>query len=95
MIPQVLLVANENETLRWPTNLDHAAILERLVHMREEAKAAGLGDVERRLEGIEALPARKIGAKVIATLTWLQEKPEYRAYATQLEMIAVNLKNLR
>jgi hypothetical protein len=95
LISRVLLVNVENETLRWPTNLDHAAIVDRLVRMREEAKAAGLTEVERRLEGIESLPARKIGAKVIATLTWLQEKADYRAYATQLEMIAVNLKNLR
>jgi hypothetical protein len=95
LIPQVLRVSVENETLRWPTNLDHAAIVERLVRMRGEAEAAGVTEVVRRLEGIESLPAGKLGAKVIAALTWLQEKADYRPYATQLEMIAVNLKNLR
>ena len=29
-----------NETLRWPTNLDQAAIVKRLVQLRAQAEAA-------------------------------------------------------
>lgn len=84
-----------NETLRWPTNLDHAAIVRRLVQVRESAQAAGLGDLAARFANIEGMAAGQIGAKVIGALTWLQEKPEHRSIATQLEMIAMNLKNLK
>jgi len=88
-------LTNENETLRWPTNLNHAAIVERLVKLREGARAAGLEEFAARFDGIETLPPGQIGTKVIGALTWVQEKAEYRAYATQLEMVAVNLKNLK
>jgi hypothetical protein len=84
-----------NETLRWPTNLDHRAIVARLVQLREQAAAAGLAELGARFDGIESLHAGQIGARVIGALNWVQEKPEYRAYATQLEMVAVNLKNLK
>lgn len=87
-------MTNENETLRWPTNLNHAAIVERLVKVRESARAAGHEEFATRFDGVETLPPGQIGARVIGTLTWVQEKAEYRSYATQLEMVAVNLKNL-
>ena len=35
-------MSEENETLRWPTNLDHAAIVARLVQVRVLAGEAGL-----------------------------------------------------
>ncbi|HTP63025.1 MAG TPA: hypothetical protein VMJ14_13185 [Burkholderiales bacterium] len=89
------MVTNENETLRWPTNLDRAAIVERLVQVRVMAVAAGLADLAAGLEGVEAMPSGEIGSKVIAALTWIQEKPEYPAITAQLAMVAMNLKNLK
>ncbi len=86
---------SENETLRWPTNLDHAAIVRRLVQLRESAKAGGQDDLAARFANVEGMTAGQIGAKVIAALTFVLEKPEYRSIATQLEMIAMNLKNLK
>ena len=88
-------MSNENETLRWPTNLDRAAIVERLVQVRVMAVAAALGDLAAGLEGVEAMPSGEIGSKVIAALTWIQEKPEYPAITAQLAMVAMNLKNLK
>ena len=85
----------ENETLRWPTNLNQAAIVQRLVALRESAQAAGHADLAGRFATIETMTGGQIGAAVIGALTWLQEKPEFRPFATQLEMVAVNLKNLR
>ena len=86
---------NENETLRWPTNLDHRAIVARLVQFREAALAAGLADIAARFDGVEQMPAAQIGANVIATMTLLQERTDQRHIAQQLEMIAMNLKNLK
>ena len=86
---------NENETLRWPTNLDHAAIVQRLLQVRALAKAAGLEELVARIEGVEACPPAELGAKVIGALTWIQEKPEHGAITSQLAMVAMNLKNLK
>lgn len=88
-------MTSEYETLRWPTNLDRAGIVERLVQVRMDAAAAGLADIAARFNGVESMASGQIGSNVIGALNWLQEKPEYRAIATQLEMIAVNLKSLK
>jgi hypothetical protein len=88
-------VSNENETLRWPTNLDRAGMVERLVQVREMAAEAGLADLAGRFAGVEAMASSEIGSNVVAALTWIQEKPEYQAITTQLAMVAMNLKNLR
>ncbi|MGH9807434.1 MAG: hypothetical protein ACRD9W_09250 [Terriglobia bacterium] len=88
-------MSNENETLRWPTNLDQAAIVQRLVVLRESAQAAGHAELVARFARIESMTGGQIGAAVIGAITWAQEIPELRPFATQLEMIAVNLKNLR
>jgi hypothetical protein len=86
---------DENETLRWPTNLDRAAMVERLIRVRAMAAETGLGDLAARLEGVETVPSAEFGSKVIGALTWIQEKPEYLAITTQLAMVAMNLKNLK
>jgi len=85
----------ENETLRWPTNLDHAAIVQRLVEARAAARAAGLTEIADRLAEVETMPAGRIASAVVAALTAIQEASEHRAIAMQLEMVAINLKNLR
>lgn len=81
--------------MRWSANLDHAGIVERLVRVRALAAAAGLADIAARFDGVEAMPAAEIGAKVVGALTWIQEKPEYPALTTQLAIVAMNLKNLK
>jgi hypothetical protein len=86
---------NENETLRFPSNLDRAAIVARLVQLRAAAAAAGLADIAARFEQVESLSSAEIGANVIAALTSIQEKPEYGAITTQLGIVAMNLKNLK
>ena len=85
----------DNETLRWPTNLDQAGIVERLVEIRAMAEAAGLPEVATRFSGVESMPAGEIGANVIGALTWVQEKPEYADLILQLSIVAMNLKNLK
>ena len=88
-------MSNDYETLRWPTNLDREAILCRLVQIRESAQSSGLAELATLFANVENMPSAKIGATVIAGITLAQDKPEYKAIATQLEMLAVNLKNLK
>ena len=83
------------ETLRWPTNLDRAAIVLRLVQVRESAHASGIADLAAHLAKVEEMTSAQLGACVISAMSLVQEKPEHRALATQLEMIAMNLKNLK
>jgi hypothetical protein len=88
-------MAREDETLRWPTNLDRPAIEKRLVEVREVARAQGFAEVAALFEGLEAMSPAQLGTNVVAALDRLQEKPEHRPIAMQLEMVAMNLKNLK
>ena len=84
-----------DETLRWPTNLDRAAIESRLVQVRDAAAAAGLSEVAQLLKDPQKMTGAQIGAAVVAALERVQEKNEHGAITTQLEMVAMNLKNLK
>ena len=88
-------MTSEYETLRWPTNLDRAGIIGRLIQVRTAAVSAGLAELAARFGGLEEMPSSEIGAQVVAALTWIQEKPEYGAITAQLAMVAMNLKNLK
>jgi hypothetical protein len=88
-------LSNENETLRWPTNLDRRGIEERLILVREAALAAGLTDLAARFADVRQMTPAQIGASVVSAMSWVQERPEHRPIATQLEMVAMNLKNLK
>jgi hypothetical protein len=88
-------VSTEYETLRWPTNLNRAAIELRLVQVRDYALANGLPELAARFENLPALSAAQLGAAVLGGLNWLQKSPQHRPAITQLEMAAMNLKNLK
>ena len=87
-------MVKEDETLRWPTNLDRGGIEKRLVEAREVARKHGLAEFVAFFDQLEKMSAAQLGANVVSALTWLQDKPEHRALAMQLEMVAMNLKNL-
>ena len=88
-------MASELETLRWPTNLGRDGIESRLAQVREAAREKGLANLVALFENLPAMAAAQLGAHVVEALTWLQDKPEHRALTTQLEMVALNLKNLK
>jgi hypothetical protein len=83
------------ETLRWPTNLDRAGIEQRLVQVRDAARAAGYTDIAKLLENLDRMSAAELGTSVVTALTLLQDKSGQAAIARQLEMVALNLKNLK
>jgi len=82
---------NEYETLRWPTNLDRAGIEKRLMQLRD----SGIPELAGRFKQLEKMTAAQLGTAVVGALGWVQGKPEHRALAMQLEMVAMNLKNLK
>ncbi len=83
------------ETLRWPTNLDRSAIEQRLIQARATAEKQGWKEVAALLAGVETKSPPEIAKSVMAALDWLQRQPELRAFTLQLQMVALNLKNLR
>jgi len=69
--------------------------VQRLVQVREKAKAMGQEDFADRFDEVESMPRGQLGAAVISALTYVQEKAEFADIATQLAMVAMNLKNLK
>ena len=88
-------MTTEYETLRWPTNLDRAGMELRLVQVRDYALANGLPELAARFESLATLTAAQLGTAVLGALNSLQKSPEHRPAITQLEMVAMNLKNLK
>jgi len=84
-------MTDEYETLRWPTNLDRAGIEKRLVEVRD----SGVRELADFFSGLEQMTSAQLGAAVVSALSWIQGKPEHRRSAMQLEMVAMNLKNLK
>jgi hypothetical protein len=84
-----------DETLRWPTNLDRRGIESRLVQVRDAARSQGLDRVAALFENLGALTAAQLGHNVVAALELVQQKKEHQAITRQLEMVALNLKNLK
>ena len=85
---------NDNETIRWPTNLDRAAIEGRLVQVRNAARGESLAELIALLDGVETKPAAQLASAVIGALAWLDGKG-HEAMEKQLQMVALNLKNLK
>ena len=88
-------MAGENETLRWPTNLDRAGIERRLVEVRAYGESHGLQELAARFAYLESMTSAQLGAAVVGALSWMQDHPDHRDIALQLEMVAMNLKNLK
>jgi hypothetical protein len=89
----------ESETIRWPTNLDRAAIEVRLDEIAKRANEVDL-KVGQRFSDVKTMTAAQIASSVVASLTWLFDQPadvraKYEDITRELEMVALNLKNLK
>ena len=84
-----------DKTLKLVTNLDRAGIEERLGQVRAAAQAASLADLAQMFAGIEGAPRAQLEQKVRNALKWLADKPDHKALAAQLELVELNLPNLK
>jgi hypothetical protein len=84
-----------DKTLKLVTNLDRAAIEARIADVRKAAQAAGLADVAGILGGIEGAPRAQMEQKVKGALKALATKPEHKGLSAQLELVEINLPNLK
>lgn len=88
-------MATGDETLRFPTKLDPAAIYARLAEIREAAQQAGLADVVAMLKDFETMTPPQIGKAVIGVMGLVAGKPDLQALSKQIQIVGMNLKNLK
>jgi hypothetical protein len=82
---------SHEKTMKLVTNLDRAAIEARIADVRKGAPA----DLAGLLAGAEGQPRAAMEQKVKAALKWAMGKPEHKSLMAQLEMIELNLPNLK
>jgi hypothetical protein len=83
------------KTLKLVTNLDRAAIEQRIAAVRSAAKAANLGELAGLLEGIEGKPRAHVETQVRSALKLLGTDAAHQNLAAQLELVELNLPNLK
>ncbi len=83
------------KTLKLVTNLDRGAIEARLADVRTQAQTNNLAELGALFNAIEGMPRAQIETRVRNALRWLADKPQHQGIAAQLEMIEINLPNLK
>ena len=85
----------EDKTVRMVTNLDRKAVEGKLADVRKAAQAANLNDLASMLQGVEGMPKAQIEMRVKNALMWLADKPQHQRITVDLELVELNLKNLK
>jgi hypothetical protein len=83
------------KTLKLVTNLDRAAVEGRIADVRKAAQAGNLGELATLLTGIEGMPRAQMEARVRSALKLLADKLDHKSLFAQLELIELNLPNLK
>ena len=86
---------DEEKTLKLVTNLDRKAIEAKLGQVRADAQSSNLKELADLFNGVEGMPRAQIEQKVKNALKWLADKPQHNRIATQLELVGINLHNLK
>ena len=88
-------MADEEKTMKLVTNLDRKAIEAKLAQVRTDAQSANLKELADMFNGIEGMPRAQIEQKVKNAIKWLADKPQLNRIASQLELVGLNLPNLK
>jgi hypothetical protein len=84
-----------DKTLKLVTNLDRGGIEARLAEVRSGAESAHLGELAALLKGIEGMPRAQLSERVLQGLKLLRGNPERGALSALLELVELNLPNLK
>jgi len=84
-----------DKTVVLVTNLDRAAIEAKLARVREAALAKDLPDLASLFIGVEGMPRVQIESNVRNAVRWLADKPGLGHISAQLQLVEVNLPNLK
>ena len=88
-------MSSHEKTLKLVTNLDRAAVEARLADIRKAAEAKSLAELAGMFNGIEGMPRAQMETRVKNALKWLMGKPEHQSLHAQLELVELNLPNLK
>jgi hypothetical protein len=88
-------MAEDDKTVRMVTNLDRKAIEAKLAEVRQAAQAANLTELAGMFAGVDGMPKGQIETRVKNALKWLAEKPQHQRIIVELELVELNLKNLK
>ncbi len=83
------------KTLKLVTNLERGAIEGRLAELRKAAQAGNLTELAAMFAGVEGMPRAQMEQRVTSALRWLKDKPEHASMRAQLELVELNLPNLK
>jgi hypothetical protein len=86
---------DSEKTMKLVTNLDRKAIEAKLAQVRSDAGAANLKELADMFAGVEGMPRAQIEQKVKNALKWLADKPQHNRISSQLELVGINLHNLK
>ena len=86
---------SHDSTMKLVTNLDRAAIEGMLGKVRLLAQAKGLNDLAGMFTGIEGMPRAQIEAAVKNALKWASGKQGIADIKGPLELVELNLPNLK
>ena len=85
----------DDKTMRMVTNLDRKAIEAKLAETRSAAQSSNLGELAAMFAGVEGMPRNQIETRVANALKWLADKPQHQKITATLELVELNLKNLK
>ena len=88
-------MADNDKTVRMVTNLDRPAVEGKLAEVRKAAQSANLAELASMFTGVEGMPKAQIEQRVKNALKWLADKPQHNRITTELELVELNLKNLK
>jgi hypothetical protein len=88
-------MGDEEKTMKLVTNLDRKAIEVKLAQVRTDALSANLKELADMFNGVEGMPRAQIEQKVKNAIKWLADKPQLNRIASQLELVGLNLPNLK
>jgi hypothetical protein len=84
-----------DKTLKLVTNLDRSAIEGRLGALRKAAQSSNLGELAAMFAGVEGMPRAEMEKRVRSALQWLADKPQHNNLRGELELLELNLPNLK
>jgi hypothetical protein len=84
-----------DKTLKLVTNMDRGAIEGKLAEVRKAAESSQLSELAALFNGIEGMPKAQIEQRIKNALKWLADKPQHKGLAAQLELVEINLPNLK
>ena len=88
-------MSSHDKTLKLVMNLDRPGVEAQIAEVRKLAQASNLSELAAMFNGTEGMPRAQMEARVRNALAWLKGKPQYEGLQARLELVELNLPNLK